>query len=94
MFSSVAGWVLNKLLGRVNGMKTYLGIAGIVLTFVLGQLIPWLTASWPSLGAHLAPALPGLQHFFDVLVALGFAHKLDKAAAGDPSPITAAKITS
>lgn len=76
---AIVSWVLGKVLGRINGLKTYLGIVGVVISWVLQQAIPFLDQTFPPLTHPLDVVQGILMKVSAVLVALGFAHKLDKA---------------
>lgn len=58
----------------LNGFKSILGAAGMVLTFVAPKVIPVFTDAAPH-------ALNVAQGAFGLLLALGIIHKSEKSAA-------------
>jgi hypothetical protein len=80
LITKVVSFIVNKVLARFNGLKTYIGLAGTGLAFVLDKLLPFLQTDLPSVAAKIpAGALHILEAVFGWLVALGLAHKADKA---------------
>lgn len=58
----------------LNGMKTWIGLAGTVLTVALPRLAPVITDAAPH-------AISIAQGVFGLLLALGLIHKREKAKA-------------
>ena len=73
-------FLVNFLLGRINGLKSVIGTVGVILTFLLGTILPWLQATFPALLAlpWLASVITVLEKIFGALAAVGIVHRLQK----------------
>lgn len=81
MLGKVFGWIANKLLGRIDGLKTVLGVVGLVVSYLLTNLIPWVVANFPDLASVIGPATHWLTWISGILTAIGVTHKVVKQSA-------------
>jgi hypothetical protein len=81
---SFIGRLIASFLLKTSGLKTYIGLLGGLLTFLMG----------PDVAAVLPANIEAIViKIFGVLVALGLAHKADKAIAAISTAPETAPVT-
>lgn len=78
MLQKFFDWIVGTVLAPINGAKTYLGIAAIVVSYATADLGPFLTANFPTLAHPVAVATSWLLKVGAVLAAVGFRHAISK----------------
>lgn len=78
--TKIWSWLVNIILGKINGAKTVIGTVGVILTFLIQTVVPFITTTFPSIGSLtvFVTVVAFLQKAFEALAAIGVVHKLDK----------------